>query len=64
MAELVTWCRLLQTGPACAKPCDDCRATSRKLAVAGIDGAALIEGHRRWADGEAQHPHGTGGAPT
>jgi len=27
-AELVTWCRILATGPACAKPCDDCRRTS------------------------------------
>lgn len=27
-AELVTWCRILAVGPACAKPCDDCRRTS------------------------------------
>lgn len=27
-AELVTWCRILATGPACPKPCDDCRRTS------------------------------------
>lgn len=27
-AELVTWCRIFATGPACAKPCDDCRRTS------------------------------------
>ena len=27
-AELITWCRILATGPTCAKPCDDCRRTS------------------------------------
>lgn len=32
MAELITWCRLMQVGPACATPCDDCRLTSGRLA--------------------------------
>lgn len=27
-AELVTWCRILAVGPACAKPCDGCRRAS------------------------------------
>lgn len=27
-AELVTWCRVMAVGPACAKPCDDCRRGS------------------------------------
>ena len=27
-AELVTWCRIMAVGPACAKPCDDCRRGS------------------------------------
>jgi hypothetical protein len=34
VAELITWCRIMRTGPACAVPCDDCRATSRRLALA------------------------------
>jgi len=27
-AELVTWCRVMAVGPACATPCDDCRLGS------------------------------------
>jgi len=31
-AELVTWCRIMCVGPACAKPCDDCRRDSARNA--------------------------------
>lgn len=27
-AELATWCRIMAVGPACAKPCDECRRDS------------------------------------
>lgn len=27
-AELITWCRIMAVGPACATPCGDCRRTS------------------------------------
>jgi len=36
MAGLVTWCRLMRIGPACATPCDGCRIASGRLARAGI----------------------------
>lgn len=36
MAELITWCRLMRVGPACAVPCDGCRIASRDAARAGI----------------------------
>lgn len=36
MAELITWCRLMRVGPACATPCDDCRVTSGRFARAGV----------------------------
>lgn len=36
MADLLTWCRLMRVGPACATPCDDCRITSGKFARAGV----------------------------
>lgn len=28
-AELITWCRIFGINTPCAKPCDDCRRTSR-----------------------------------
>ena len=31
-AELVTWCRIMCVGPACAKPCDNCRRDSARNA--------------------------------
>ncbi|GAA0969948.1 hypothetical protein GCM10009555_018020 [Acrocarpospora macrocephala] len=37
MAELITWCRMFRVGPVCPKPCDDCRRTSRQIAVHGVD---------------------------
>lgn len=37
MSKLITWCRLMRVGPACPTPCDECRLTSRKYALAGID---------------------------
>jgi hypothetical protein len=36
MAELITWCRLMRIGPACATPCEGCRIASRDAARAGI----------------------------
>lgn len=48
MAELVTWCRIFRTGPVCPKPCDDCRLTSRTLALSGQAGGphfTLAEAH-------------------
>lgn len=36
-SKLITWCRLMRVGPVCARPCDDCRRTSRKYVLAGID---------------------------
>jgi hypothetical protein len=41
VAELITWCRIMRVGPACATPCDDCRLTSRRYNLAGQNG--LIE---------------------
>ena len=49
MAELVTWCRIFRIGAVCPKPCDDCRTTSRNLALsmqAGGPGFTLADAHK------------------
>lgn len=50
MAELVTWCRIFRIGPVYAKPCDDCRRTSRVNALvqqSGEEGVTLAEAYRQ-----------------
>lgn len=42
MAELVTWCRIFNTGPVCPTPCDDCRRTSRVNALVAQAGGPAV----------------------
>lgn len=47
MAELVTWCRIFAVGLPCARPCEDCRLSSRAAALAGQAGGGVL----RWPPG-------------
>jgi hypothetical protein len=42
VAELVTWCRIFNTGPVCPTPCDDCRRTSRINALVAQAGGPAV----------------------
>lgn len=61
MAELITWCRLMRIGPVCPTPCDDCRITSRRLALAQQAGTVPTF---TLAEAQADFDREPGGEPT
>lgn len=48
--DAVSWCRIFDTGPACARLCAECRGVNATFSRQ--ERRAMVDDHRAWVDGE------------